>query len=210
MSQTFVLPYLADIETSCYCLDSREYKAFSLLDIRRRATINIVNSKLQQLTTVTMSGSLSWDHQFCLACDRQTDGATYCSESCRLSDFDKSSSPFSTPASSPGLETPAYSWTSSRPQTKFYLSPAYDFSHAQPYGSTPQAQSYLHRHSISSTSGQLTPSSSYSSLNSLQSATAAATPTGNDGKHVSEKARKQLRDYASSFEQARLQRRRSC
>ncbi|KAK6193342.1 CAAX farnesyltransferase (FTase) subunit beta [Pestalotiopsis sp. IQ-011] len=154
-----------------------------------------------------MSG-LSWDHQFCLACDRQTDGATYCSESCRLSDFDKSASPYSTPTSSPGLEASSYGWTSSKPQTKFYLSPAYDFSHAQPYGSTPQAQSYLHRHSISSsTNGQLTPSSSYSSLSSLQSGTAAA---GGEGKQLSETSKKQLRDYASSFEQARLQRRRSC
>ncbi|KAH6656343.1 hypothetical protein BKA67DRAFT_531621 [Truncatella angustata] len=152
-----------------------------------------------------MSYNPSWEHQYCLACDRQTDGATYCSESCRLSDFDKSSTTYSTPASSPGLEGPGFTWTSSRRQSKFYLSPAYDFSNAQPYGSTTQSQTYLSRQSISST-GQLTPSSSYSSLNSMQSTSS----TGAEGKQLSDKARKQLRDYASSFENARVQRRRSC
>lgn len=34
-----------------------------------------------------MAFEIQWDHQFCLACDRQTDGATYCSESCRLADL---------------------------------------------------------------------------------------------------------------------------
>lgn len=154
-----------------------------------------------------MSCTNSWEHQYCLACDRQTDGATYCSESCRLSDFDKSSTSFSTPASSPGLDGPGFSWTNPRPQTKFYLSPAYDFSNAQPYGSTPQPQSFLSRSSISSASGShLTPSSSYSSLTSMQSTSS----TGADGKQLSDKAKKQLRDYASSFEHARIQRRRSC
>ncbi|KAK6063112.1 hypothetical protein SCUP234_02420 [Seiridium cupressi] len=152
-----------------------------------------------------MSSNLSWEHQYCLSCDRQTDGATYCSESCRLSDFDKSSTSYSTPASSPGLDGPAFAWPSSKTQTKFYLSPAYDFSNAQPYGSTPQAQSYLSRHSISS-GIHLTPSSSYSSLTSMQSTSS----TGTESRQLSDKAKKQLRDYASSFENARLQRRRSC
>ncbi|KAK3366449.1 hypothetical protein B0H63DRAFT_405486 [Podospora didyma] len=33
--------------------------------------------------------SFDWAHQFCLACDKQTDGTTYCSESCRLADYEK-------------------------------------------------------------------------------------------------------------------------
>lgn len=159
----------------------------------------------QSPTSFNMACSLSWEHQYCLACDKQTDGATYCSESCRLSDFDKSSTSYSTPASSPGLDGPGFTWTSPKPQTKFYLSPAYDFTNAQPYGLTPQPQSHLARHSASSGS-HLTPSSSYSSLTSMRSTSSASS----ESKPLSDKAKKQLRDYASSFENARLQRRRSC
>ena len=152
-----------------------------------------------------MSSDLSWEHQFCLACDRQTDGATYCSESCRLSDFEKSASTESTPASSPGLNDNSFSWTAPRSQSKFVLSPAYDFTNAQPYGSTPLPQTYLSQRSDSSASGHgLTPSSSHTSLCSLQS-----TSSNSGTSHLSDKARKQLRDYASSFEHAQLQRRRS-
>ncbi|KAK7948319.1 uncharacterized protein PG986_009205 [Apiospora aurea] len=132
-----------------------------------------------------MSFDQTWDHQFCLSCDRQTDGATYCSESCRLSDFESSSpsTMMSTGASSP----------------------AYDFSNAQPYGSTPQPQSSLAQRSELTSGRALTPSSSHSSLCSLQSNSS----TGSDSKRLSEKAKKQLRDYASSFEHAKVQRRRS-
>ncbi|KAI1339899.1 hypothetical protein F5Y15DRAFT_380819 [Xylariaceae sp. FL0016] len=151
-----------------------------------------------------MSADLSWEPEFCLACDRQTDGKIYCSESCRLSDFDNSASAVSTPASSPGLSGPSFfNWTIPRTQTKFYLSPAYDFTNAQPYGSTPVPQSYFSQRSESTTSSArvLTPSSSHSSLCSLRSTSSS----GSDSSQVSSKAKKQLRDYASSFENARIQ-----
>ncbi|CAJ2511481.1 Uu.00g071060.m01.CDS01 [Anthostomella pinea] len=153
-----------------------------------------------------MSSDLSWVHEYCLACDRQTDGATYCSESCRLSDFEHSSTT-STPASSPGASGPStFNWTAPRSQSKFYLPPAYDFSNAQPYGSTPMPQSRLSRHSESSTSSThiLTPSSSHSSLCSLRSTSSS----GSESTQLSVKAKQQLRDYASSFENARVQQRR--
>jgi len=157
-----------------------------------------------------MTSDLSWEHQFCLACDRQTDGNAYCSESCRLSDYERSSSAASTPASSPGPAQSSFAWTAPRPQSKFLLSPAYDFSNAQPYGSTPVPQSYLSQQSTSSSSSSsthvLTPSSSHSSLCSLQSTLS----TASDGTQLSDKAKKQLRDYASSFEHGQIQRRRSC
>ncbi|KAK8039131.1 hypothetical protein PG993_007542 [Apiospora rasikravindrae] len=154
-----------------------------------------------------MSFDQSWDHQFCLSCDRQTDGATYCSESCRLSDFESSSpsTMMNTGASSPGFAASSHSWATSKSPTKFYLSPAYDFSNAQPYGSTPQPQSSLAQRSELTSGRGLTPSSSHSSLCSLQSNSS----TGSDSKRLSEKAKKQLRDYASSFEHAKVQRRRS-
>ncbi|TEA12797.1 hypothetical protein C8034_v005611 [Colletotrichum sidae] len=153
-----------------------------------------------------------WTPEFCLGCDKQTDGTAYCSESCRLGDFEKSSTPSSV-ASSPGLNTPSYPWSASRQQhgqhhsNKLYLAPAYDFTNAQPYGSTPLRQSYLStpRSTTTSTRRTLTTSSSNSSLCSMQSTTSSAT----DASQLSDKARKELNAYANSFEQARLQRRRS-
>jgi hypothetical protein len=161
----------------------------------------------QSQSTNAMAFDL-WTHQFCLACDKQTDGATYCSESCRLADFEKTSSTPSSGASSPGMAAPSYPWTQRQPSTKFYLSPAYDFSNAQPYGSTPVTQSFATVRRPQSTvlapsHRGLTPSSSHSSLCSMQSTSST------DSAVLSDKARKELRAYAVSFEQVRLQRRRS-
>jgi hypothetical protein len=163
-----------------------------------------------------------WDHQFCLACDKQVhgDGDAYCSESCRLADFERTSSTPSSQASSPGFAPSSYPWATASPSTrpaptKFYLSPAYDFSNAQPYGSTPvQQPSYFSSYSLARPSRSsvptaapihnLTPSSSHSSLNSIQSSSSAGEPG-----QLSDRARKELRAYAVSFEQVRMQRRRS-
>lgn len=160
-----------------------------------------------------------WTHQFCLACDKQVhDGGAYCSESCRLADFEKSPSSPSSQASSPGFAPSSGPWStvapsmSSRPtvRPKFYLSPAYDFSNAQPYGTTPTSKPLLgyysslrsERPSQSLPLRQLTPSSSHSSLCSMQS-------TASDVSRLSDGAKKELQAYAVSFEQVRLQRRRS-
>lgn len=142
--------------------------------------------------------SFDWDHQFCLGCDKQTDGATYCSESCRLADYEKTSpsSPSST-ASSPSLSNPPLDWNLSRPTTtadKFYLSPAYDFG---------LAQSGTRRHSTHSQT--LSPSASHTSLCSMRSNSSA----GLDPAQLTEKAARELRAYARSFESVRGQRRRS-
>ncbi|TPX11045.1 uncharacterized protein E0L32_008082 [Thyridium curvatum] len=146
-----------------------------------------------------MSFDLEWDHQFCLACDKQTDGATYCSESCRLADYEKTSGS-SSGASSPALSGPSYPWAASN--SKFRLTPAYDFTNAQPYSAVSFRQSAAPSPRLRSS---LSPSSSQSSLCSLKSSSSTAT----EASHLSAKAKKELRDYASSFEQARLQRRRS-
>ncbi|GAB0136084.1 hypothetical protein EsDP_00004401 [Epichloe bromicola] len=162
-----------------------------------------------------------WAHQFCLACDKQvqSDGAAYCSESCRLADQEKGSTP-SSQASSPGFAPSGFSWsgppspsTTSKP--KFYLSLAYDFGNAQPYGTGPirsqpsSSSSYTASISDSSTSDStftrnLSPSSSHSSLCSMQSASTTGEP-----KHLSDTAKQELKAYAISFEHVRLQRRRS-
>lgn len=162
-----------------------------------------------------------WAHQFCLACDKQvqSDGAAYCSESCRLADQERTSTP-SSQASSPGFTPTGYPW-STAPSTsparaptrpKFYLSPAYDFSNAQPYGAGPVptvslSSSYTastSEHSSSTFARNLTPSSSHSSLCSMQS-----TSTTGESNHLSDNARQELKAYAISFENVRLQRRRS-
>ncbi|KAH6610292.1 hypothetical protein Trco_000312 [Trichoderma cornu-damae] len=158
-----------------------------------------------------------WTHEFCLACDRQVqvDGEAYCSEACRMADFEKTPSTPGSQASSPGFSPVAYSGSgslsslSSRPApTKFYLSPAYDFNQAQPYGSTPQPSSsfgsYSSEMSPLAATRRLTPSSSHSSLCSMQSVSSTA-----EASQLSDKARMELRAYAVSFEQVRLQRRRS-
>ncbi|KAJ6780964.1 hypothetical protein PWT90_06027 [Aphanocladium album] len=163
-----------------------------------------------------------WTHQFCLACDKQVqDGAAYCSEGCRLADFEKSPSSPSSQASSPGFAPTSGPWSTATTSTassvrpparasKFYLSPAYDFSNAQPYGTTPTAKPLLgyysslrsDRPSQSLPLRQLTPSSSHSSLCSMQS-------TASDASRLSDGVKKELQAYAVSFEQVRMQRRRS-
>ncbi|KAL2105626.1 hypothetical protein VUR80DRAFT_8012 [Thermomyces stellatus] len=151
-----------------------------------------------------------WTHQFCLSCDKQTDGATYCSESCRLADYEKTCSSASSTNSSPGYSPPSTPLSAQQP-SKFYLSPAYDFSTAQPYGRTPLPPSYLSQRAASASTASshpgkpLTPSSSHSSLCSMQSVSS----NGSEGFHLSEKSRKELQAYAVSFEQVRLHRRRS-
>lgn len=148
--------------------------------------------------------SLDWTHQFCLACDKQTDGTTYCSESCRLADYEKTSTP-SSEQSSQGFADPAsasFTWTFSKPTTTsrpLYLAPAYDFRNAQPYGSSQRS------HSTASTLAPkaLSPSNSHSSLCSMKSTSST------DSAQLSEKAARELRAYARSFESVRLQRRRS-
>ncbi|QUC23950.1 uncharacterized protein UV8b_08191 [Ustilaginoidea virens] len=175
-----------------------------------------------------------WIHQFCLACDKQVqvDGAAYCSESCRLADQEKTSTP-SSQASSPALTPPGYPWStlssssssssssscppsSSSPRSRFYLSPAYDFSNAQPYGTAcvrnqpnpplgSNATGFASAATAtSSLTRNLTPSSSHSSLCSMQS-----TSTTGESSHLSDTAKQELKAYAISFEHVRLQRRRS-
>jgi hypothetical protein len=157
----------------------------------------------------------SWALQYCVACDKQVQAESdlYCSESCRLADFETTSSAPSPQTSSPGLaSTSLSSWNtpSKSAGTKFYLSPAYDFSNAQPYGTSAAQTSYFSNYTPSSSTknelpaSALSPSRSHSSLCSMQSTTS----TG-DSIQLSDKARKELRAYAVSFEHVRLQRRRS-
>ena len=182
----------------------------------------ITNPKPQAHNLFAAMAFNLWAHQFCLACDKQVqvDGAAYCSESCRLADQEKTSTP-SSQASSPGFAPAGYPWSSPSPslpprssssRPKFYLSPAYDFSNAQPYGTASGRSLSLSSNYTASATDQstptiarnLTPSSSHSSLCSMQS-----TSTTGESNHLSDNAKQELKAYAISFEHVRLQRRRS-
>ncbi|KAI9767836.1 MAG: hypothetical protein M1835_006988 [Candelina submexicana] len=153
---------------------------------------------------------MDWAQDFCLSCDKQTSGEAYCSQACRLLDIEQSVS--STPTSS-STTAPPVSWSTSGlgAGSGFYLSPPLDFSAYKPLKkeqlsqlqSTPRSSlSYTFptqptsMSSSSSTNRALTPSSSQSSLSSMGS---TSTPEG----CLSDKARTELRGYASSFDQVR-------
>ena len=116
---------------------------------------------------------------FCLSCDRQTNGTAFCSSACRLTQLDHFTlGPESTPSSS-FSDTRSYSSVTQRPSLSvspgFYLPPAYDFS--------------IHR----------TPSSNSLSM--------SLTSRPHSPK-LSEQAQNDLKDYVGSFDQTRTLRRR--
>lgn len=150
---------------------------------------------------------------FCLACDKQTNGTPFCSQACRLAELDHSLSS-SEPAS------PIYTrWGSSQRSpgpitTGFQLPPAIDFSSYRRERklqlSTSQANSSASAsHSIIEAStantlllaSNLTPSSSQTSLSSLRTNQSSAGG-------ISEQAWNELRNYASGFDQVRALKRR--
>jgi hypothetical protein len=154
---------------------------------------------------------MDWSPDFCLACDKQTDGRVYCSESCRLAEYEVASSNAGSTASSPTSLNGPLSWPSRSASKGFVLEPAYNFSNAQPYGTTPSPRSSLFYQPSRPQSSPmpyakatLTPSSSQSSLFSMQSTTSTSEPT-----QLSDESRKALRAYASSFDQSRYSRRQS-
>lgn len=187
---------------------------------------------------------LEWTYQYCLACDKQTDGVVYCTEACRLADHEKSpllNMLASTPPEYAGSPSP---WAAPRqpqpkPQAslqphprqqeqlyqppKFFLPPAYDFGNAAPYGTTPRPASFIfQKPSFQPAVGTpmpaspyrrgLTPSSSQSSLSSLRSSASAGSlnaPNNRPHDGLSEQTRRELREYASTFEHVKFQRRRS-
>jgi hypothetical protein len=151
--------------------------------------------------TDTMTLDL-WTYQFCLACDKQvqSDGTAYCSEPCKMIDFERATLPPNSQVSSPGFP---------QPSTKFSVSWAYDRSTARSCETTPQQRPWIHymvpgTEQVSSfvTTQNLKHANSHSSLGSMQS-----TSSTDEAGHLSNKARMELRAYAVLFEQATVQRR---
>lgn len=150
------------------------------------------------------SNSMEWSPDFCLACDRQTDGNAYCSEACRLAEYEVSGSAASSPMSS---RSPSWPTTTRSSHNGFYMGPAYNFSQARAYGTTQSSQYQPSRpRSSPNTRPVLTPSSSQSSLFSMQSATSTSST---EQTHLSDESRRALREYASAFDQSRYTRRKS-
>jgi hypothetical protein len=178
---------------------------------------NSLNSQLSAQSSIphkfTMTIDMDWSPSFCLACDRQTDGNVYCSESCRLAEYEVASNAGST-ASSPTSPRGYTSWPATRQSNNgFFMEPAYNFNNAQLYGTTPSpraAQFHSARPQSSpvtfTSKTSLTPSSSQSSLFSMQSSHSS---TSSEPIQLSDESRKALRAYASSFDQSRYSRRQS-
>ncbi|ERS96300.1 uncharacterized protein SPSK_01957 [Sporothrix schenckii 1099-18] len=131
-----------------------------------------------------MANDLMWDHHFCLTCDKQTDGPAYCSESCRLADYEGATS--FAPPSGPGSPSwvpsgsSTYKWAMGAPTPRsrqlFSLSPAYDFGNAQPYYGAASSSTYSYNY----TRQPAPPTTAVSSprhVSSLPPTTTAATAT---------------------------------
>ncbi|KIV83060.1 hypothetical protein PV11_05120 [Exophiala sideris] len=115
---------------------------------------------------------------FCLSCDKQTNGTAFCSSACRLTQLDH----FTLESNNSSLgDTNTNFFPQQRPSLSistngFYLPPAYDFS--------------IHR---------------TSSFNSLSTSSVSSRP---HSPKLSEQAQNDLKDYVGLFDQTRTLRRR--
>ncbi|KFY03346.1 hypothetical protein O988_01541 [Pseudogymnoascus sp. VKM F-3808] len=75
-------------------------------------------------STQLIMGKTNWSQDFCLGCDRQTDGKAYCVEGCRRAEYARTMS--GCKASSPASHHVPILW-STRSGNNFYLPTAYDF-----------------------------------------------------------------------------------
>ena len=142
----------------------------------------------------------AWSLDFCFVCDRQTAGAAYCSQACRLSEMDRSSSP-----SEPCSPTMSSSSSSSRPWAAGHNSNAPDFSRhyklfqsSLPFDVTPSSSNH--------SSKALTPSSSQTSLASLDSMVSSTSSSSSCSLPC--QIRSELENYAGCFDHVRDRKRR--
>ncbi|KAL2000757.1 hypothetical protein VTN02DRAFT_2659 [Thermoascus thermophilus] len=143
--------------------------------------------------------AIEWSLDFCLVCDRQTFGGAYCSQACRLAELDQLSSEHG--RSSPTASNAGKGVTENMPVNSAMDPTTHRYSAAgfgQPMAA-PISRGYSHLLSdvTPSSSRVLCPSSSQTSLSSLQSASSSQ-PLA-----LSDRVRDELRDYASCFDQVR-------
>ncbi|KAK2747593.1 hypothetical protein FQN55_004947 [Onygenales sp. PD_40] len=150
----------------------------------------------------------AWSLDFCMVCDRQTLGGAYCSQACRLAEMD-GCTPSDSEPSSPTTASHQNPWASHRAETGLHLDPAIDFTTYKSLGSStpqqirpssPETHSrnnypYLSSALPSSRRG-LSPSSSQTSLSSLNSVSSGSST-------LSGQARSELEEYSGSFDQVR-------
>lgn len=133
---------------------------------------------------------------FCLSCDKQTNGTSFCSQVCRLAEMD-TTTPLSQPASPLYTDSKAVQRRSmGAVPTRIELPPAIDFSlYRQPSSTASSPRSSTHM-------GSLSRSSSQTSLTSTE------TSQSTYDRRLSEQIRKDLNSYAGYFDQTRTLRRR--
>ncbi|KAK6535206.1 hypothetical protein TWF694_001675 [Orbilia ellipsospora] len=151
-----------------------------------------------------------WSLDYCLTCDREApNGAAYCSQACRLADMERASC-----SSSPKTAT---STSTNGAPGGFYLPPALNFStlrsshessSGSPIRSNPSWMQSSHHHQTNngrkgSAGSNLHPSPSRTSLSSMPSQHSPF-----EQSYLSEKALRELNDYANAFDQVRDNKRR--
>ncbi|KAI9660814.1 MAG: hypothetical protein M1829_006466 [Trizodia sp. TS-e1964] len=168
---------------------------------------------------------MDWCTDFCLACDKQTSGKAYCSESCRLADISPESSPnlhSSSRVPSPLMLLPWAPYSHAAlpsPQSPSYappapavpgfrLPPAFDFAAfrspivaSATTTTTTIVNAVSQPFSIPSPLAMLKPSTSQTSLSSLRSQESVRSA-------VNDRAKSELRNYAGSFDHVRNWKRR--
>jgi hypothetical protein len=174
---------------------------------RRRGIRSQSKGKDKNATMAT-----SWFLDFCFVCDRQTGGGAYCSQKCRLAELDISCTG-SEPSSPMTMHPPDHPWSNQAAESGsgLHLGPPIDFAGYRALGSSsrPQGkQSAANDHSLKSSNSSsfstlfssrrrtLTPSSSQTSLSSLQSVSTSRSS-------LSGQARSELEDYTGCFDQVR-------
>ncbi|KAJ2898973.1 hypothetical protein MKZ38_003542 [Zalerion maritima] len=92
------------------------------------------DSCLQRKSPKIAEPDCDWDNQYCIACDKQTFRAAYCSVSCRLSDHE-AALPRTFGVIPPTIRSQGAPRTIAprQPQKKFRLSPNYDFRNPSRY-----------------------------------------------------------------------------
>ncbi|KAF3936452.1 hypothetical protein ABW19_dt0206462 [Dactylella cylindrospora] len=149
-----------------------------------------------------------WSLDYCLSCDREApNGAAYCSQACRLADMERASC-----SSSPKTAT---STSTVGAPGGFYLPPALNFSSytrsqeaavGSPRSTSawpPAPPTQQNPRKGSATSANLHPSPSRTSLSSMPSQHSPF-----EQSYLSEKALRELNDYANAFDQVRDYKRR--
>jgi len=161
-------------------------------------------------------------HDFCLACDRESTDGPYCSQTCRLADLERATPTTTTTLTGSPTSpcAPTHPQWTSQSSASYVLAPAYNFQDRSPYEThprdpsrpqssyfmrSPAQKAYDEAAAAATQQRPLTPSSSRSSLSSTSSSVAGASSYAAG---MSAQAKVELRDYFSSFAQAKAANRR--